>query len=135
MTVGVEKRRKRVLIEPIAITEEPVPRRLTTLRARISERWGPIAPHAIATVALYVLFAVLARLIVFGRVQVSPLLYAMIGLAMILFLGMIAVMVRTLWQALRTLSTERIPDGWKPILLATMGAGGALVTLPRLFSK
>lgn len=135
MTVGVEKRRKRVLVEPIAIAEEPAPRRLTTLRARIIERWGPIAPHAIATVTLYVLFAVLARLIFFGRVQVSSLLYVMIGLAMIIFLGMIAVMVRTLWQALRTLSTMQIADGWKPILLATLGAGAALVTLPRLFSK
>ncbi len=135
MTVGVEKRRKRVLVEPIAIAEEPAPRRLTTLRARISERWGPIAPHAIATVTLYVLFAMLARLIFFGRVQVSPLLYVMIGLAMVIFLGMIAVMVRTLWQALRTLSTIQIADGWKPILLATLGAGAALVTLPRLFSK
>jgi len=45
------------------------------------------------------------------------------------------VMVRTLWQALRTLSTIQIADGWKPILLATLGAGAALVTLPRLFSK
>jgi len=135
MTVGVEKRRKRAPAKPIAIAEESAPRRLSTLRTRISERWGPIAPYAIATVILYIIFTVLARLIVFGRVQVSSLLYAMIGLAMVLFLGMIAVLVGTLWQALRTLSTERIPDGWKPILLATMGAGAALATLPRLFSK
>lgn len=135
MTVGVEKRRKDILVEPIAIAEEPAPRHLTTLRARITERWGPIAPHAIGTVALYILFTILARLISFGRVQASPLLYVTIGLAIVIFLGMIAVMVRTLWQALRSLSTEQIADGWKPILLAALGAGGALVTLPRLFSK
>lgn len=105
------------------------------MRARIVARWGPIAPHGIATVILYVIFTLLARAISFGRVQRSLLLYLVIGLVAIIFLAMIALLIRTLWVALRDLSGRTLADGWRAIGLATLGAGLALVTLPRLFSK
>ncbi len=104
-------------------------------RMSVVARWGPIAPFAIATTLLYTVFALLARVIVFGRVQRSPLLYLMVGLAALIFIGMIAVMVRALWQALRALSGAQDPQGWRPILLGAAGAGLALLTFPRLFSK
>ncbi len=135
MTIGVEKRRKRILVESNPRAEAPAAGRWSSLRARIVERWGPIAPHGIATVALYLVFVLLARLIFFGRVQPSTLLYLMLGLAALLFIGMIAALIGTLWRALRALNDRQIGDGWRPILLTTLGAGLALLTLPRLFSK
>jgi hypothetical protein len=135
MTIGVEKRRKRILVESNPCAEAPAAGRWSSLRARIVERWGPIAPHGIATVALYLVFVLLARLIFFGRVQPSTLLYLMLGLAALLFIGMIAALIGTLWRALRALNDRQIGDGWRPILLTTLGAGLALLTLPRLFSK
>jgi len=110
-------------------------RGLAAMRARLVARWGPIAPHGIATVTLYVIFALLARAISFGRVQRSLLLYLMIGLAALVFLAMLALLMRTLWVALRDLSGQTIVGGWRTIGLTTLGAGLALVTLPRLFSK
>ncbi len=106
-----------------------------TFRAGIVARWGPIAPYALATTMLYLIFVLLARVITFGRVQPGFLLYAGIGVAMFLFVAMIATLVRTLWQTLRALSDHQLRDGWRPILLSTFGSGLALVTLPRLFSK
>ncbi len=110
-------------------------RELASMRARLVVRWGPIAPHGVATVTLYVIFALLARAITFGRVQRNLLLYLLIGLAAIVFLAMIAFLVRALWVALRDLSGQTIAGGWRTIGLTTLGAGLALVTLPRLFSK
>ena len=133
MAIGIEERRARVRGK--GREQGATGRGLAALRARIVARWGPIAPHAVATVTLYVIFALLARAISFGRVQRSFLLYLLIGLAAIVFLAMIGLLVRTLWVALRDLSGQTIVGGWRAIGLATLGAGLALVTLPRLFSK
>ena len=110
-------------------------RGLAAMRARIVARWGPIAPHGLATLTLYVIFALLARAITFGRVQRSLLLYLLVGLAAIVFLAMIALLIRTLWAALRDLSGQMVGGGWRTVGFTTLGAGLALVTLPRLFSK
>jgi len=133
VAIGIEERRARVRGK--GREQGATGRGLAALRARIVARWGPIAPHAVATVTLYVIFALLARAISFGRVQRSFLLYLLIGLAAIVFLAMIGLLVRTLWVALRDLSGQTIVGGWRAIGLATLGAGLALVTLPRLFSK
>ncbi len=133
MVIGIEELRARVRGK--GREQGATGRGLAALRARIVARWGPIAPHAVATVTLYVIFALLARAISFGRVQRSFLLYLLIGLAAIVFLAMIGLLVRTLWVALRDLSGQTIVGGWRAIGLATLGAGLALVTLPRLFSK
>lgn len=105
------------------------------LRASLVEHWGPIAPYGLATFILYLCFVVLARLLTFGRVQRSFLLYLLVALAGVLFVVMIALFVRTLWLALRGLCRYQDTNGWRAILLTTFGAGAALVTLPRLFSK
>lgn len=128
---GQQRARSELHLEADAVA----PSRWSALRAGIVARWGPIAPYAIALTAIYLLFALLARMISFGRVQRSVLLYLMIGLASLLFIAMVAVMIGALWQALRALSGRRDPDGWRPILLGALGAGLALLTLPRLFSK
>jgi hypothetical protein len=108
---------------------------LARVRRRIVARWGPIAPHGFATVGLYLVFAVLARIVSFGRVERNALLYVTVGLAMALFVAMVGLLVRALWVALRATSGREVPGGWRPILLTTLGAGLALLTLPRLFSK
>ena len=118
MTVGVEKRRKRVLIEPITVTEEPASRRLTTLRARISERWGPIAPHAIATVALYILFAVLARLILLS-ILIGVILSAL-GLDPLNILNSVERLIRSVWN----MGFDAVLWMWRYFLL------GAVIVIP-----
>lgn len=135
MRSEASRRRQVARSEPLIEADDTAPGRWSTLRAALVERWGPIAPYALATTMIYTIFAILARLITFGRVQRSILLYIMIGLASLIFIVMIAVMVRALWQALRALSDRRESGGLRPILLGTLGAGVALLTLPRLFSK
>lgn len=133
VAIGIKEHRARARDNEAEGTGTP--RVWIGLRARIATRWGPIAPYGLATVILYCFFALLARLIFFGRVQRSLVLYLLIGLAALLFIAMIALLLRTLWLALRDLSGQTIIGGWRPIGLTTLGAGLCLVTLPRLFSK
>src|SRR5262249_36629692 len=62
------------------------------------------------------------------------LLYLMMGLAIVLFIAMVITFLWALWRALRDTAGLALADGWRPILLATLGAGLCLLTLPRLFS-
>lgn len=110
-------------------------RRIVALRRWLVARWGPIAPHGVALVGLYLVFVLLARVISFGRVERSASLYLLIGLAITLFIAMIAGFFWAFWGALRDTARLTRPDGWRPVLLATLGAGLCLLTLPRLFSK
>jgi hypothetical protein len=110
-------------------------RQLALLRRWLVDRWGPIAPHGLATVGLYLVFTLLARLISFGRVERSTLLYLVVALAAVLFIAMIVVLVWALWRALRDTTGQVASGGWRPILLTALGAGLCLLTLPRLFSK
>ena len=135
MTSEASNSRQRARSESFPDADGVVPSRWSAIRDGIIDRWGPIAPYAIATTILHTIFVLLARVITFGRVQQSTLLYVMISLASLIFIVMVAVMVRALWQALRALSESSEPTGWRPILLGALGAGLALLTLPRLFSK
>jgi hypothetical protein len=110
-------------------------RQLVLFRRWLVDHWGPIAPHGLATVGLYLIFTLLARLISFGRVERSTLLYLVVALAAVLFIAMIVILVWTLWRALRDTASLTAAGGWRPILLAALGAGLCLLTLPRLFSK
>lgn len=133
MTIGIEEHRTRARDEAGEATDTP--RGWVGLRARLVARWGPIAPHGLITVGLYAIFTLLARAIFFGRVQRSVVLYLLMGLAALTFIAMIALFVCALWLALRDLSGQRVAGGWRAIGATTLGAGLALVTLPRLFSK
>jgi hypothetical protein len=132
MVVGAEQR-----VRPVPFV--PAPRRrlywLAVLRRWLGLRYGPVAPHGVLLVVLYALFALLARLISFGRVQRSTALMIIIGLVIALFLLMVGLFVRALWAALRATCGRVLPGSLRTILLATLGAGLCLVTLPRLFSK
>lgn len=110
-------------------------RPLRAWRRGLTARWGMLAPHGVLLVALYWWFALLARLITFGRVERSTALYVALALAAATFLIMVGVFVRALWLALRAMAGVTVADGWRPLLLATGGAGLSLLTLPRLFSK
>lgn len=115
-------------------------RPLRAFGRRLAARWGPLAPHAVATIACYGLFALLARLITFGRVERSVALYAGIAVAGVVFVLMVGLLARGLWLALRAadgLAAQGAPGGaaFGPILVGTLGAGLWLLTVPRLFSK
>jgi len=140
--VASRVRPRKIKVEPVLqaapATERTVPprdRRMQAVRRRLVDRWGIIAPHSLVLVGLYLLFALLARALTFGRVQRSALLYALIALAGLLFVGMIVAFAWTLWRALRELGGREARDGWRPILAGAFGAGLCLLTLPRLFSK
>ena len=102
---------------------------------RAAARWGQLTVHAALLVACYVLFAVLARLISFGRVEQSTALFlAILGVG-VLFALMVVLLTSLLWLALRGTVGLSDPAARRTILLATLGAGLCLLTLPRLFSK
>ncbi len=130
--IGIEGRANAPLVEANeGWRGQPSP----SLWRRSAERWGPLAPHALLTVTCYAIFALIARGITFGRVQRNATLYLAIGAAAFVFVAMIAILACTLWVALRDATRLTDPTAWRPILLATCGAGLSLLTLPRLFSK
>ncbi|MGN6562495.1 MAG: hypothetical protein ACTHMU_07535, partial [Thermomicrobiales bacterium] len=69
--VGAEQR-----VQPASFEQAPGRRLywLTVWRRWLALRFGPVAPHGVLLVALYATFALLARLISFGRVQRSTAL-------------------------------------------------------------
>lgn len=98
-------------------------------------RWGRLPVYGAGLVASYALFALLARLIAFGRVEPSTLLYVVITVVGIIFALMVALLTWVLWVALRGTCDLADPAARRFILLATLGAGLCLLTIPRLFSK
>ncbi|MGN6755644.1 MAG: hypothetical protein ACTHMJ_04555 [Thermomicrobiales bacterium] len=132
MVVGAEQR-----VQPASFEQAPGRRLywLTVWRRWLALRFGPVAPHGVLLVALYAMFALLARLISFGRVQRSTALVVIVVLVAALFVVMVGLFVRALWAALRGTCGRELPGSLRPILAATLGAGLCLVTLPRLFSK
>lgn len=110
-------------------------RGVRVLRRWLARRYGRLAPHGAALVLLYATFIGFAQLLSFGRVERGVALMVGVALAGLLFLGMIAVLVLTLWHALRDTVGRSLPDGWRSILVFTALVGGLLLFLPRLFSK
>jgi hypothetical protein len=104
-------------------------------RRWLIDRWGPIAPHGVTLVGLYLLFVLLARVASIGRVERDLALYIVVVVIALAFLVICATFVCGLWSALRQTATLDAPDGWRPILLATLGAGLCLLSFPRLISK
>jgi hypothetical protein len=108
---------------------------IPALYRRAAERWGRLAAYGGLTVACYALFALLARLISFGRVEPGILLYLAVMGAGAIFVAMIALLARTLWVALRGTADLADPAARRTILLTALAAGLCLITVPRLFSK
>lgn len=130
--IGIERR---AAAAPVEAARTGRPRPFGSLHRRVAARWGALAAYGLAVVACYGLFALLARLISFGRVEPGIGLYAAIGAAGVTFALTVALLARTLWVALRGTVALRDRAALRPILLATLAAGGWLLTLPRLFSK
>ena len=105
------------------------------LYRRAADRWGRLAAYGGLTVACYALFALLARLISFGRVEPGFTLYLAITAAGFTVAGMVALLARTLWVALRGTADLTDPNARRTILLTALIAGICLITVPRLFSK
>jgi hypothetical protein len=108
---------------------------LGALYRRATRRWGRLATYGGLTVACYALFALLAHLIDFGRVEPGTTLYLKIAGSGITFFAMMVLLARALWVALRGTAEFTCPHARRTILLTTLAAGGFLLTLPRLFSK
>lgn len=130
--IGIERHRAAPAVEA---TGERGGGALRTLYRRGADRWGRLAAYGGLTVACYVLFALLARLISFGRVEPGTLLYLAIFAAGVVFVAMVALLARTLWVALRGTAGLADPHAQRTILLTALVAGICLITVPRLFSK